>query len=95
MTHSPILTRGFCFKVCRERSRKGWFLGNILLVLTQCVAGLAAAAAAAAGEVPWNWHCQGFLMVQRVPGELFPVAVTTGQARGAYGSQAVAGGYLN
>lgn len=54
--HSPVLTRGFCFKVCGERSRKGWFLGNSLLVLTQCVAGLAAAAAA--GEVPWNRYCQ-------------------------------------
>lgn len=92
--HSPVLTRGFCFKVCGERSRKGWFLGNSLLVLSQCVAGLAAAAAA--GEVPWNRHYQAIPDgAGGAPGELFPVAVTTGQARGAYGSQAVTGGYLN
>lgn len=33
-----------------------------------------------------SWWCRG------APGELFPVAVTTGQARGAYGSQPVTGG---
>lgn len=51
--HPLYLTRGFCFKVYRERSRKGWFLGNSLSVLTQCVAGLATAAAAT-GEALWN-----------------------------------------